>query len=77
MTAKVPRWSDSIRLDMDVLQDTMQTEFPGNLALTLVPTAALRTGGCRIEPAGAVVDGDCICAGAEPLPNSAWIVTLG
>lgn len=44
-------------LDLDVLQDTLQTEFSG-LALTLTPDSSIAPGGCRISSAGAVVDGD-------------------
>jgi flagellar assembly protein FliH len=44
-------------LDMDVLQDTLQTEF-ASLALTLTPDSGIAPGGCRISSAGAVVDGD-------------------
>lgn len=44
-------------LDLDVLQDTLQTEFAG-LALTLTPDNSIAPGGCRISSAGAVVDGD-------------------
>ncbi len=44
-------------LDMDVLQDTLQTEF-ASLSLTLTPDSSIAPGGCRISSAGAVVDGD-------------------
>jgi len=44
-------------LDLDVLQDTLQTEFSG-LALTLTPDSSIAPGGCRLSSAGAVVDGD-------------------
>jgi flagellar assembly protein FliH len=44
-------------LDLDMLQDTLQTEFSG-LALTLTPDSSIAPGGCRISSAGAVVDGD-------------------
>lgn len=44
-------------LDLDVLQDTLHSEFAG-LALTLTPDSGISPGGCRISSAGAVVDGD-------------------
>lgn len=44
-------------LDLEVLQDTLQTEFSG-LALTLTADSSIAPGGCRISSAGAVVDGD-------------------
>jgi len=43
-------------LDLDVLAEPTQTEFP-NLALTLVPDASITRGGCLVEAAGTVVDG--------------------
>ncbi|MEP6972051.1 MAG: flagellar assembly protein FliH [Betaproteobacteria bacterium] len=44
-------------LDLDVLQETLQSEFAG-LSLTLMPDSSIAPGGCRISSAGAVVDGD-------------------
>lgn len=44
-------------LDLDVLQDTLQTEFSG-LSLTLTPDSGIAPGGCRISSAGAVIEGD-------------------
>ncbi len=44
-------------LDLDVLEDTLQTEFSG-LSLTLTPDSSIEPGGCRISNAGAVIDGD-------------------
>lgn len=43
-------------LDLDMLQDTLQAEFP-NLLLTLQADPAVTRGGCLIESAGTVVDG--------------------
>ncbi len=43
-------------VDMDVLADVLQQEFPG-MALTLLPDAAVTRGGCLVESAGTVVDG--------------------
>jgi len=44
-------------LDLDVLEDTLQTEFSG-LSLTLTPDSSIDPGGCRISSAGAVIEGD-------------------
>ncbi len=44
-------------LDLDVLEDTLQTEFSG-LSLTLTPDSSIAPGGCRISSAGAVIEGD-------------------
>lgn len=44
-------------LDLDVLEDTLQTEFSG-LSLTLTPDSSIDPGGCRISNAGAVIEGD-------------------
>lgn len=44
-------------LDLDVLEDTLQTEFSG-LSLTLTPDSSIEPGGCRISNAGAVIEGD-------------------
>lgn len=43
-------------VDLDVLQETMDTEF-ANLALTWIPDATIEQGGCVISAAAAVVDG--------------------
>lgn len=43
-------------LDLDMLRDTLQTEFAA-LALTLTPDADIAPGGCVIAAAGTVVDG--------------------
>lgn len=43
-------------LDLDVLKDVVQAEFPG-LSLTLLADATVTRGGCLIESAGTVVDG--------------------
>ena len=42
-------------LDMDMLQDTLRTEFPG-FALIFQSDATMARGGCLIESAGTVVD---------------------
>ncbi len=44
-------------LDLDVLEDTLQTEYSG-LSLTLTPDSSIEPGGCRISSAGAVIEGD-------------------
>lgn len=43
-------------VDMEVMRDTFQSEFP-SLALTLVGDAALQPGECQVSSAGTVVDG--------------------
>jgi flagellar assembly protein FliH len=43
-------------LDLEVLQDVLQEEYP-NLPLTLQPDATLTRGGCLVESAGTVIDG--------------------
>lgn len=43
-------------LDLDVLQDILQEEYP-NLPLTLQPDAAIARGACLVESAGTVIDG--------------------
>lgn len=43
-------------LDLDVLQDILQEEYP-NLPLTLQPDAAITRGGCLVESGGTVIDG--------------------
>lgn len=43
-------------LDLEVLEDVLQTEFPG-LSLTLLADETVTRGGCLIESAGTVVDG--------------------
>jgi flagellar assembly protein FliH len=42
-------------VDMDMLQDTLRSEFP-NLALAFQPEPTLARGGCTIESAGTVID---------------------
>ena len=44
-------------LDLEVLEDTLQTEF-SSLSLTLTPDSSIARGGCRISSAGAVIEGD-------------------
>lgn len=44
-------------LDLDVLADTLQTEFSG-LSLSLTPDSSIEPGGCRISNAGSVIEGD-------------------
>ncbi len=43
-------------LDMEVLQDVVQTEF-ASLTLTLIADATVKPGGCVVSSAGTVVDG--------------------
>jgi len=43
-------------LDMDMLQDVLQTEYP-NLPLTLLADASISRGGCQIQSAGTQIDG--------------------
>ena len=43
-------------LDLEVLQDTLQTEFAA-LSLTLIADPSVEPGGCLIASAGSVVDG--------------------
>ncbi len=43
-------------LDLDVLRDVLEEEFP-NLKLTLQPDVSLTRGGCVVEAAGTVIDG--------------------
>jgi flagellar assembly protein FliH len=43
-------------LDLDVLQDVLNEEYP-NLPLTLQPDPGLTRGGCLVESAGTVIDG--------------------
>ena len=43
-------------LDLDMLQEALQAEFPG-LAMTLLGDASIARGGCLVESAGTVVDG--------------------
>ena len=43
-------------LDLEVLQETLKTEF-ANLPLTLLADSEVSKGGCLLESAGTVVDG--------------------
>ncbi len=43
-------------LDMEVLQDVVQTEF-ASLTLTLIADATIKPGGCVVSSAGTVIDG--------------------
>ena len=53
-------------LDLDVLQDVLQQEYP-NMPLKLQPDPSIARGGCVVESAGTVVDGRIQTRGARTI----------